>query len=291
MKVLAFGEILFDIIEGNNYLGGAPLNFAVHLRMLGADSSIISRVGNDDLGKEALRQLERLNVKTNLVQTDNSFPTGTVSVFLLNGQPDYEIFNNVAYDHIQYKEGEKLEEQFDVLYFGTLAQRNDISRNSLRTLIGNNSFKKIFYDINLRKGFYSKELLSASMHLCNILKLNDDEVNVLSRMLYGQQLDLEGFCQIVTKEFGIELVVVTAGGSGCYIFEDGSLKFVKGYKVKVVDTVGAGDSFSAAFLYFYFHGKGAVRSAEAANRLGSFVAGSRGPIPSYSPELKLALQL
>lgn len=291
MKVLAFGEILFDIIEGKNFLGGAPLNFAVHLSKLGAEASIISKVGNDELGKLAIGQLKKLGVNTDLVQIDSERPTGTVSVFLQNGQPDYEIFSDVAYDHIEYKDGNGFSEKFDVLYFGTLAQRNAVSRASLQSLIMNNDFKQLFYDVNLRKGFYSKELLRESMHFCTILKVNDDEVNVLSKMFFSEVLDFEIFCRLISDQFAIDLIIITAGGSGCYIFENGELNFVKGCKVEVVDTVGAGDSFSAAFLYFYFHEKGAVKSAEAGNRLGAFVAGSRGPIPEYSPEIKLALAL
>lgn len=293
MKILSFGEILFDIIEGEPHLGGAPLNFAAHLAKCNLESYIFSRVGADELGRKAIDQIERLGVKTVFIQEDERKHTGTVPVSFRDGQPDYVIIENVAYDFIELDaDGAVLNDlDFDVLYFGTLAQRNSQSANSLKKLIVRNSFRHIFYDINLRKNSYSKEVVHNSLQLCTILKLNDEEVKVISEMFYEEQLDLEAFLEQLAKGFKIEIVIVTAGEKGCYIYQPGTLSFVKGYPVDVVDTIGAGDAFSAAFVFQYLKHQDVLKAAAVANKLGAFVAGSRGAIPEYTPEIKKMLGL
>ena len=292
MKVLAFGEILFDVIEGEPFLGGAPLNFAVHLARFGVDSYILSKVGKDELGDQAVRQTEKLGVKTAFIQKDAERPTGTVEVELNQGQPDYTILENVAYDFIKPIDKEEVGQlDFDILYYGTLAQRNDESRSTLAKLIAEKKFEHVFYDVNLRKGFYSKEILHGSLRRCTILKLNDEEVIVLGEMFFQQMLSMENFAFRVAEAFGIKIILITAGADGCLVYNDGELSYVKGYPAKVVDTVGAGDSFSAAFLYRFFVNGDPVRAADIANQLGAFVASSRGPIPDYSPEIMRVLKI
>ncbi|WP_224998465.1 carbohydrate kinase [Cesiribacter sp. SM1] len=293
MKVLSFGEILFDIIEGEPYLGGAPLNFAAHLAQLGVQSYIFSAVGKDALGSEALRQIEDLGVNTEFVQVKDEYSTGTVPVVFQNGQPDYTIVRDVAYDYIALNGNAKAVAKagFDVLYYGTLAQRNEESRNTLKQLLENNSFKQVFYDINLRKDCFNKELIHESLQHCSMLKLNDEEVEVLSGMFFDKSLELQDFCARMALEYNLEVIVVTAGAKGCYILEGLELYFVNGYPAKVVDTVGAGDSFSAAFVYHYLKKGDALVAADIANRLGAFVASSRGPLPAYTPEIRRVLEL
>lgn len=293
MRVLSFGEILFDIIEGENYLGGAPLNFAAHLAQLGAESYILSRVGKDELGKKAIEQVGSIRVKADFIQQDSRHPTGTVPVEFINGQPDYTIIKGVAYDYINYRESEQELNamNFDVLYFGTLAQRNEESESSLKALLQRKAFKHIFYDINLRKDCYTADMIQQSLKACTIFKLNDEEVKVVSFLLYKQELEMEKFVKQVSKDNNIELILITAGAEGCYIFEEQELKFVRGYPATVVDTVGAGDSFSAAFVHHYFREKNALQAADVSNRLGAFVASSRGPLPAYSSEIKEVLRL
>lgn len=293
MKVLSFGEILFDIIEGDPYLGGAPLNFAAHLAKCGAESYILSRLGQDELGKLALAKIEDLGINTSLIQQDSQHPTGTVDVVLDKGQPDYTIHEGVAWDFIEAGEAEKLmnETDFDVFYFGTLAQRSPISRETLKDLLTHSHVDQVFYDVNLRKGFYNQEILHQSLSLCTILKLNDEEVRKLSSLLFQKEMDVEDFAQKVVKTYGVETIIITAGEKGCYIFEGGDLIFVKGFPAQVQDTVGAGDAFSAAFIYRYFYTKDAQQAADVANRLGAFVASSRGPIPEYSDEIRKMLEV
>lgn len=293
MKVLSFGEILFDIIEGEHYLGGAPLNFAAHLAQQGVESYIFSRVGKDELGEEALGKISKIGVKTDLIQQDAHHPTGTVPVEFKNGQPDYTILENVAYDQIDFADSKQAlaQTEFDVLYFGTLAQRDSQSAGSLDQLINQKTFDHIFYDVNLRKDCFTAEIIDHSLMRCTILKLNDEEVEVLAVMLYGKALSLEGFVQQVAKDYDIKIVIVTAGAKGCFLYEDRQMNFVKGYPASVVDTVGAGDSFSAAFVHQYFKKKDALAAADIGNRLGAFVASSRGPLPEYSTEIRKILAI
>jgi fructokinase len=288
MKILAFGEVLFDVIEGVPYLGGAPLNFAAHLAKCGADSYILSRVGKDELGKLAFVEIEKLNLKSEFLQWDAELNTGTVEVQLKDGQPDYEIVNSVAYDFIDAEDILKNIQVggFDLLYYGTLAQRSEVSRNTLKKIIEAGNFKNIFYDINLRKDFWTKEIIEYSLLNCTIFKLNDEEVIILSKLLYDSELEFKEFAERVCIDYSIRIIIITAGAKGCYIFEGGNLNFVQGYPAKVVDTVGAGDSFSATFIFRLLKTGNAITAADVANRIGAFVASSRGAIPNYTQEIE-----
>lgn len=292
MKAISFGEILFDIIEGHPYLGGAPLNFAAHLARCGAESYIFSRVGEDKLGEQAIQMIRELGIKTDLIQTDPKHSTGTVAVVLDKGQPDYTIHENAAWDFIEAEPAEEIMEvnEFDFFYFGTLAQRNAKSRETLMDLLMYAQADQIFYDVNLRKGYYNREILHWSVGLCTILKLNDEEVDVLGEMLFKKRMEPEDFARAVEEEYEVETIIITAGAKGCYVFEGGDFSFVKGYPAQVQDTVGAGDAFSAAFMYHYFHTQDALQAADVANRLGAYVASSRGPIPEYTDEIREMLK-
>ncbi|ALJ01454.1 carbohydrate kinase family protein [Rufibacter tibetensis] len=291
MKILSFGEILFDIIEGDPYLGGAPLNFAAHSAQCGSEAYIFSAVGKDDLGQLALDKIEALGVQTTLIQQEEDHPTGTVQVVLDNGQPDYTIVQDVAYDFIQFPENAEdiWAIAYDVLYFGTLAQRSETSKETLRQLTEQQTFQHIFYDVNLRKESYTEEIIRASLPLCTILKLNEEEVTVLSGMLYGQELEPQAFAEKITEEYGTQVILITAGAKGCYVYEQGQLSFSPAEPVTVADAIGAGDAFSAAFVFKYLNGETAAHAATMANKLGGYVASQRGPIPAYSKEIKAAL--
>ena len=292
MKVLSFGEILWDIIEGKNYLGGAPFNFSAHAAQCGAETYILSRLGKDELGRKANEMAASYKVNTSLIQWDDLYPTGTVDVILSNGQPDYTIHTSVAYDFINYPEAShKLEDkEFDVFYFGSLAQRNSISRATLKNLLEKNSFDYVFYDVNLRKDGYNKEIILDSLTICNILKLNHSEVPVVSLLLFSADLSMEEFCEKMMSKYELELIIVTAAEKGCYIYEMDKLVLIPGKVVDVADAVGAGDSFSAAFMYAYFHHGDATAAARVANQVGGFVASHHGAIPPYSEEIKSLLR-
>jgi fructokinase len=286
-KVLAFGELLWDVIDGTSHLGGAPLNFAVHYSQCGGESSILSKVGEDELGKKALAILPQMKVQSDLVQTTADKPTGTVTVTLNNGQPSYIIHEAVAYDDIDFTD-HRICDQFDAFYFGTLVQRSSQSRESLIQLLTNCHFQEVFYDVNLRPGQYTKEIIKDSLGYCSILKLNDEEVHELGELLFDQKFSFDAFGSFLFDTYPrIHLVVITKGADGCTIYQrDQSPVNVPSEKVEVKDTVGAGDAFSASFTFSFLNGKSAAESAKIANTIAGFVASSQGAIPAYPKEIK-----
>jgi len=288
MKVAAFGEILWDIIEGKAHLGGAPLNFAAHSAQCGAESYMISRLGADDFGKKAFEKLDEFNVNKSTVQFDQQHSTGTVDVFLENGQPSYTIHTHVAYDYILFRELPDAFNNldFDIFYFGTLAQREDVSRRTLHEILEAKSFKNVFYDVNLRKDCYSKEIVLDSLKRSNVLKLNDEEVEVISGYLFSKPYSIEDFSKACYDKYGHNVIIVTAGAEGCYVYHNNEMSQVPGKKVEVADAVGAGDSFSASFMYKYYQTQDPVKAAYIGNQIGGFVASQHGAIPPYSREIK-----
>lgn len=291
MNVLVFGEILWDMIEGESHLGGAPLNFAAHITQCGGTSAIISSLGKDEMGEKALALVEARGINTRLIQRSDK-QTGFVPVTVIDGQPEYEIIEDVAFDDIRK---EVLLGQdfchFDLFYFGSLIQRSLNSAESLQMVLGQCSFAELFYDVNLRKNCYSKEVISYSLSYCTILKVNDEEVEVLSKMLFESSYSFEEFCLAVTKDHDqIQVVIITAGAEGCFVYCDGNLINVPTDPIKVVDTVGAGDSFSAAFASVFIQTKDPIKAAKIANKVGGYVASSTGAIPEYSEQINALLQ-
>jgi len=290
MKVLAFGEILWDIIEGEYHLGGAPFNFAAHVVKCGGASTIISAVGTDRLGKQAIDEAKALGVDVSLIATIPDKPTGTVDVFLANGQPDYTIHEGVAFDVIPMPAGHEIKSGgYDVFYFGSLAQRSTTSKKSLQWIFDHVKFRHVFYDINLRKDFYSKEIVENSLHHCSIFKINDTESKAIAKLFYGKELTLEEFARKIVADYKVEVIIITAAEKGCYLLKDNHFFHMPGEVVKVVDAVGAGDSFSAAFMKAYDKTGNVSVASAIANKVGAYVASSRGAIPPYSEEIKKLL--
>jgi fructokinase len=292
MKLLAYGEILWDIINSEEHLGGAPFNFAAHSAKCGNTAFIISRLGDDLRGRTAYNKCREYGVDNSLVQWDREHPTGFVTVVLDKGQPDYTIHENVAYDFIRFeKELEDLSKnEFDVFYFGSLIQRSSTSAATLRQILRQFSFRHIFYDVNLRKGGYDFDTIHRSLLSCTILKLNNDEVPVISPMLFDQIYSNEDFCKSTQSTYpGITTIVITAAEKGCYVYQEGQLHAVAVKRVEVNDAVGAGDAFSAAFMHAFVRGADAVSAARVANELGAFVATQSGPIPEYTDEIRTLL--
>jgi len=294
MKAVSFGEVLWDIIEGKEYLGGAPFNLAAHLSKLGCSVSMISRVGNDRRGKKVIQKMKALGVESSFVQVDTRYPTGTVDVKLSkDGKPTFTINENVSYDFIEPQKNllEKMkEESFDAFCFGTLAQRNEISRKTLYLLLEIVKSRYFFYDVNLRQLFYSKEIVVKSLSFSDIVKLNNEESILLSRLLFKRELKEEEFAKNVCSNFQVRIVCITRGENGCAIFYEGRFREIPGIKVKVIDTVGAGDAFSAGFLFKFCTGKDPFESAIFANRIGAFVASRRGAIPEYDDKIKRLIE-
>jgi fructokinase len=288
MKVLSFGEILWDIIDGKKHLGGAPLNFAAHVVQCGGYAGMVSAVGEDELGRKAIEKVVSLNVDTNLVQRIEHKATGTVIVSTKNGQPDYEIITDVAYDFIDltaFRHEEIL--KYNVFYFGSLIQRNVQSRTALFHILDNYDFDFIFYDINMRKDCYSKSHIEKSLGYCTILKMNDEEVDELGPLLFQKEYSFAELSLKLKKRYPqINIMIMTAGAKGSHIFENGKFLFVESQPVQVKNAVGAGDAFGAAFLTSYYKSKNSIQSGAFANSIGGFVATSSEPIPSYSDKIK-----
>jgi fructokinase len=295
MKVLSFGEILWDVIEGKEHLGGAPFNFAAHAAQCGNQSYIISRLGTDHRGLAAFNSCKNYGVNPNFIQWDEERATGTVDVTLTNGQPDYVIHENVAYDFINTNHALSNIDDFkaDIFYFGSLAQRNNVSANTLDLLISRLHAKYVFYDVNLRKAGFTEAIIRKSLAVCNVFKLNNDELPVLSEMLTKQRLPMNEFITSLRNSYpNIKTIIVTAAEKGCFVFEGSNNgSHVAGVPVKVADAVGAGDAFSAAFMHMLAHYDNAVVAAEVANKIGAFVASKNGPIPEYTFEIKTLLKI
>ncbi len=290
MKALTFGEALFDIIEGSAHLGGAPLNLAAHLAKLGAKPAILTAVGRDELGKILLARAEEMGVDTSYILIDEIRPTGTVTVELkAEGIPIFNINEGIAWDAItpDEKEFEALAaEEWDVFCFGTLAQRSEENRKTLIRLLSEIKAKHFFYDVNLRAGFYRKEWILSSLEHCTILKMNEEEAAAVSRMLFGISYAGKALCHLLTEKYPkISVICITKGPEGAAVYQDGVYEEIKTTPVEVADTVGAGDAFSAGFLYTYLSGYGVSKAASIACMLGTYVASKAGAVPEYSEEL------
>ncbi|MFK7954448.1 MAG: carbohydrate kinase [Ekhidna sp.] len=293
MKAISYGEILWDIIDGNAHIGGAPLNFSAHLAQLGNQPSIISAIGNDELGVEALSKLRGLSVSTHLVQISDKKPTGTVKVSLNNGQPQYDIVTDVAYDHTAFDLiNPALLAGFDILYFGTLIQRSEKSRNTLYRLLEKYSFTHIFCDLNLREGCYDAVSIKTTIQYCTILKLNDEEVIEVSRLMFGVSLSFSDFWKSIKVQFpSVEVMVITKGKDGCTAYTGIEEVNVSSEPCVVKDTIGAGDAFSATFLTAFLKGDDLEIALKKANKVGSFVASNEGAIPTFPNDLLNAIKL
>lgn len=290
VNVLVFGEVLFDIIRGSEYPGGAAFNFAINNQRLGSNTVFISKIGEDNLGKRILKLMEENDLSSGLIQIDNVYKTGTVDVILDDEMsPDYIINKPVAYDFIQYFgeiERALKSTEFDVFYFGTVAQRSGISRSTLFKIFQNVNCKKKFYDINLRKKCWNTSIVKESLHYTDILKINDEEIITLSDVLYDTNFSEKEIFEKLQRDYKIETLCITKGEKGCTIFENGNNFDIEALKIEIADTVGAGDAFSAGFVYGISKGLPTVKAAEMGNLIGGYVAGHSGAVPRFSSDFK-----
>lgn len=280
--VVGIGEALWDILPEGKKLGGAPANFAYHVSQFGLESIVVSAVGNDKLGKEILDNLT--DKKLNTLIDEVHYPTGTVQVELdNNGIPCYDIKENVAWDNIPFTENLKsIAEKTTAVCFGSLAQRNIVSRetiNKFLNLIPNKKGIYKIFDINLRQGFYTKDILCHSMEQCNILKINDEELVTVSRLFGYPGIDLQDKCWILLAKYNLEMLILTCGVNGSYVFTPGNVSFVETPKVEVADTVGAGDSFTAAFIAALLMKKSVREAHQFAVNVSAFVCTQNGAMP------------
>jgi fructokinase len=290
-KITGIGEVLWDVFPGGKEPGGAPANFAYFVKNLGQDGIIASRVGSDLMGEEILESLENLNLSRDFIQIDPVHPTGIVEVKVdPGGQPDYIIKESVAWDFLELTEKWKgLAAKTDVICFGTLAQRSPVSRKTIVDFLGLSSRGTIkILDINLRQNFYSPEVIEKSLELSTILKLNENELELIRKMKIieasaGRSEIL--FCRALMAEYDIDLVCVTKGRKGSLLINRKNHYIHPGYKVNVIDTVGAGDAFTAAVAVGYLKGANLKEMSDAASRLGSWVCSQRGPTPPLDKKI------
>lgn len=280
--VVGMGEALWDVLpEGKNRWRAA--NFAYHVSQFGLPSCVVSAVGDDDLGREIIENFTAKGLKQLIA--DVPYPTGTVQVEIdQSGVPQYEIKENVAWDNIPYTERlESLAERTTAVCFGSLAQRNVVSRNTINRfldVVSRNEENLIVFDVNLRQGFYNKEILCNSMKRCNILKINDEELVTVSRMFGYPGIDFQDKCWILLGKYNLKMLILTCGINGSYVFTPGNVSFQPTPKVEVADTVGAGDSFTAAFISSVLKGKSVLEAHSLAVRTSAFVCTEKGAMPT-----------
>jgi len=300
--VVSFGELLWDLLPGGLELGGAPSNFAYRMHSLGREAIIVSRVGNDDLGRRALSMLREKGLNTDYIQIDPTHPTGTVNVTVSSkGEPDFNIVPNVAYDFIEFTpELEGLATRAECVCFGTLIQRNEQSRGTLfRFLDAARSARKVL-DLNLRKKCYTFDTIQESLRRADILKLNSSELVELAGMLGVEKLvppqdpanEFGYFGQMVAHRFDLELCIVTRGADGSLAmkFEEASgghdhfttMAPHRSFPVEVQDTCGSGDAFTAAFMHRYLGGERIDVCSAYGNALGALVAARPGGMAPVS---------
>ena len=286
--VVGMGEALWDVLPEGKKIGGAPANFAYHVSQFGLNSKVVSAVGEDKLGAEILENLQAKKLKMQIETVP--YPTGTVQVELdAEGVPCYDIKEGVAWDNIPYtKELEELAHQACAVCFGSLAQRSVVSRNTINAFLDamphDANVLKIF-DINLRQSFYTKEILCNSFKRCNILKINDEELVTVSRMFGYPGIDLQDKCWILLGKYNLKMIILTCGVNGSYEFTPGEMSFVETPKVEVADTVGAGDSFTAAFVAAILSGKTVREAHELAVETSAYVCTQNGAMPELPAEL------
>lgn len=295
MKVVAVGEFLWDIVESQEHLGGAPFNVLVHSIRLGNQGILISAVGNEERGKRALKIANQLNVRAEYIKILPSKSTGVAIVKLdSEGVPSFILKRPAAYDYASLSlcELKQINDWApDWLYFGTLYQCFPDGLQLQLQLMSALKNIRMFYDVNLRPNSYSDDLIRSSLSQANIVKMNLEEVNVICTAIGARYSSLQAFCEECTSRFDLDVICITAGADGCFVFSRNSFMHVPGYKAKVADTVGAGDAFSAAFMHKYHQGCSAFESASFANRLGAVVASKHGPTALWTLDECLNLPL
>ena len=289
LLVVGMGEALWDMLPEGRKLGGAPANFAYHVSQFGLDTRVVSAVGDDELGNEILANFAEKQLDCQIEKV--TYPTGTVQVTLdEKGVPCYEIKEGVAWDNIPYTPAlENLAKQTHAVCFGSLAQRNAVSRETINRFIDqmpeDENVLKIF-DINLRQHFYSKELIEASLKKSNVLKINDEELVVVGEMFGFADIDFQDKCWILLAKYNLKMLILTCGTEGSYVFTPGEVSFLETPQVQVADTVGAGDSFTGAFVAAILSGKTVKDAHRLAVDVSAFVCTQNGAMPELAEKLK-----
>ena len=291
--IVGMGEALWDVLPEGKKLGGAPANFAYHVSQFGLNSRVVSAVGQDKLGLEILDNFreKQLYGMVEIVP----YPTGTVQVELdAEGVPCYDIKEGVAWDNIPYTQAlDGLARQTRAVCFGSLAQRSIVSRETIHRFLDAMPDEPVtlkIFDINLRQSFYTKEILCESFRRCNVLKINDEELVTVSRMFGYPGIDLQDKCWILLAKYDLKMLILTCGVNGSYVFTPGHVSFVETPKVQVADTVGAGDSFTAAFTAAILKGCTVEEAHRLAVETSAYVCTQQGAMPLLPERLKEQLK-
>lgn len=284
--VVGIGEALWDVLPEGKKIGGAPANFAYHVSQFGLPGSVVSTVGEDALGRQILDNFSAKGLCTHIATVP--YPTGTVHVEIDQvGVPQYVIREGVAWDNIPFTSDLKsLAQRTTAVCFGSLAQRSSVSRATINRFIDEMPKEKdtlIVFDVNLRQGFFTKEILDQSMKKCNVLKINDEELIVVSRLFGYPGTDLRSTCRDLLNRYHLRMLILTCGVNGSHIFTPGDISYQATPEVEVADTVGAGDSFTAAFVASIIRGKSVAEAHERAVEVSAYVctqAGAMPPLPA-----------
>jgi len=280
MNITSIGEILFDIYPNHKKLGGAPLNFIYHINKLTGSGNIISRVGKDVLGNKVVNELTHAGISSDFVQQDHLHPTGMALIHLDDdGNPDFKIEPDCAYDFIESNDENKnlINSDTDCLYFGTLAQRSEISRNTIQSFFNRGS--KYFADINLRQNFYNEEILRSTLQAADFIKVNYDEMHTLNDLFVQIEYSTEKIAFALMEQFELNLIAVTRGKDGSSIFENSKRNDYSSVDLKVADTTGAGDAFSAILCIGYMQGLRIPYINKLANDFASEICQFEGALP------------
>jgi fructokinase len=296
LKTLSFGAVIVDVIGRETFLGGDSLNFAANTYKLGAESYLLTRLGNDEYGIKAKKEIEDMGVKGKYIQQDISHATGHSTVTFNSAYvPSYQFAENVSDEYIAVDDSilnDIRKDEFDVFWYSSYCQFSNKSRDALIRILEHSNFKLSFCDINIRRNFYKKEMLIDSFRLADILKMNEDEAKLVCAELYGHKIREEEMAERLKADFDLELICITKGPAGCSLYGkyDGRLDS-PAFPFPVLDTVGAGDAFSSAFIIKYYRTKDVIKAAECGNLLGSFVASQKGAIACFPEEIYKQLEL
>ena len=280
MNITSIGEILFDIYPTHKKLGGAPLNFIYHIKKLTGSGNIISRVGKDILGNKIINELQHAEISSEFVQQDHLHPTGMALVTLNeDGVPNFKIEPDCAYDFIELSDETEslINIDTDCLYFGTLAQRSDVSRKTIQSLF--NRGLKYFADINLRQNFYDKEILEKTLNAVDFLKVNYEEMHILNDFFVQTEYSTEQVAFELMEKYDLNMIAVTRGENGSSIFENGKRYDYSNIETKVIDTTGAGDAFAAILCVGYLSGLEIQLINKLANDFASDICQVEGALP------------
>ena len=284
--IVGLGEALWDVLPEGAKLGGAPANFAYHAGQFGYNALAVSALGEDELGEKTLKEFDMKGL--NYIMPRVPFPTGTVDVQLdSNGVPSYDIKTGVAWDNIPFTaEIENVAHNCKAVCYGTLAQRNKTSNDTIQRFLDSTPEDCLkIYDINLRQNFYSEELITENLKKADMLKINDEELVILSKMFGYPELEVENQCWLLLGKYDLKILVLTCGTNGSYVFVPGKMSFQKTPKVRVADSVGAGDSFTGAFTAALLTGQPIEKAHKLAVEVSAYVCTQNGAMPELPAEL------